>query len=419
MNRTLIWLICFSICLTAAACSSPGDPGVADNPSVIRTDGSLRIAALDYKVGDLTDPAVMAKYARADLLIVQASYMWASSNEGDMALLRAANPDMKVIGYFGSKHMPLSWGDYPRETHAFMYDMYQASLPYWATTTTGDTLMDWPNSVVFDYTNPAARQAMLDVFVHYQETSSNRFDGVFWDYFSNSMWISPQVTGLEGDPDLDNDGIPHWDDPDEIQAFLDGQDAWQADMQAAMGADFIQIPNGVRALQDSVFAAKFDGMFYEIFPNVGFGGGDTFGRALDPTWYNNLFAAHNWPRTTNGGPWLILSHAKTAGSYRTPDGTWETVNPSELLRAVALLTDATSTHYDNSGSHIAGVPDVELDLGAPLAPVEIIGDRYVRHFERGRVELVLGSGQYPVPFSYAIPQNGVVVEQFGEISIAP
>jgi len=190
-------------------------------------------------------------------------------------------------------------------------------------------------------------------------------------------------------------------------------------MRAAMGDDFIQIANGVRALQDPEFAAKLDGMFYELFPNVGFGGGDTFKKALDPNWYNNLWTARTWPRTRNGGPWLILSHAKSVGSYREPDGSWTAINSGDLLRAVALLTDAISIHYDNSGNFTTGYPAVELDLGAPLAPVEIIGDRYIRRFERGRGELLMGDGQYPIPFSYAIPQNGVIIDQFGEISISP
>ncbi len=116
---------------------------------------------------------------------------------------------------------------------------------------------------------------------------------------------------------------------------------------------------------------------------------------------------------------MILSHSKLVGSYKDPDGNWIPIVPGDLLRAVALLTDATSTHYDNTGGPYAGVPAVELDLGVPLGPTEIIGDRYIRRFERGRVELLMGDGQYPIPFSYAIPQNGVIVDQFGEITISP
>jgi hypothetical protein len=378
----------------------------------------LRIAALDYQVGDLNDPAELAKYTRADLLIVQADQFWGRDDyEGRLGILRAAKPDLKIIGYFRSKAIRSHWGDEPWQT--YNHALFEASRPYWCQTTEGDTLMDWPGAVIFDYTNPAARQAMLDVFVSHQQSSSNRFDGVFWDYFNERLWIAPQVTGMEGEPDMDGDGVAHWDDADEQQAFKDAQYAWVREMRAVMGPDFIQIANGARALTDSLFAAEFDGMYYELFPNVGFSNGDTFRKALDPNQYNNLWTAHSWPRTRNGGPWLILAHSALVGSYRDDDGHWVTIDPGNFLRAVALLTDATSTHFDLTGHLRAGIPEVELDLGRPLSETVIDGDHFVRVFERGRVELVMGLGQYPNPFSYAIPQNGIIVEQFGEITVTP
>jgi len=279
--------------------------------------------------------------------------------------------------------------------------------------------MDWPGAVLFDYTDPAARRAMLDVFLSHQRTSSNKFDGIYWDYFNVRLWIAPAVTTMEGDPDMDGDGIGHFDDEDEMQAFRDAQYDWVAEVRAEMGERFIQIANGSRALRDSVFAHQFDGIFYELFPNVGYGSGDNFRKALDPDQYNNLFTTVSWPRTVNGGPWLILSHASNVGSYWDPDGNLKTINPGDLLRAVALLTGATSTHFDLSGTHRSGLPDLELDLGGPLGPAVIDGSRYFREFTRGRVELEMGVGYYPRPFSYAIPQAGVVVEQFGEITIDP
>jgi len=401
-------------------CSSPGNPDDTGSIPFPVDDGSLRIAALDYQVGDLTDPAELAKYTRADILIVQPDQFWGGQGlEGRLAPLRAAKPELKIIAYFRSKVTKTSWGVNPREFQTYIYDLYHAARPYWCHTTTGDTLMDWPGAVIFDFTNPAARQAMLDIFVTYQRESSNKFDGVFWDYFNDRLWIAPAVTGMEGEPDMDGDGVSHWDDEDERQAFKDAQYDWAHEMQAAMGPDFIQIANGSRALTDSLFAAEFDGMFYELFPNVGFSSGETFKRALDPNQYNNLWTARNWPRRTNGGPWLILSHSILVGSYRNEDGIWETIDPGNLLRAVALLTDATSTHYDLTGRARAGIPAVELDLGRPLDETVITGDRYVRNFERGRVELLMGLGYYPIPFSYVIPENGVIVEQFGDITITP
>ncbi len=403
-----------------AGCLFPSSPDVPESSPVVSHDGSLRIAALDYGVGDLTDPDELAKFTRADIVIVQPSQFWGRSDlEGKLAPLRAAKPEIKIIAYFQTKGTFVSWGENPRELQTFNYDLFHAAKPFWCYTTEGDTLMDWPGSIVFDFTNPAARQAMLDVFVNHQRASSNKFDGIFWDYFNDRLWIAPQVVDMEGEPDMDGDGVPHLEDDDELQAFNDAQYDWAHELQAAMGPGFIQIANGSRALTDPQFAGEFDGMFYELFPNVGFGSGETFKRALDPNHYNNLWTARDWPRRTNGGPWLILSHASPIGSYRDDDGSWVRIDSGNLLRAVALLTDATSLHYDPVGRFRAGIPEVELDLGRPLGETMITGDHFVRHFERGRVELIMGLGYYPTPFAYAIPQNGVIVEQFGEITIEP
>lgn len=417
--KILLPLIAVSglLLLTMAACSTPGEPETLSPSNVFVDDGDLRIGVLTEDLGDLNDPVNMERITRGDILIVQTDQFWGRAEfEGKMGLIRAAKPSLKILGYFRTKAVKAYWGDYPNQT--YNYDLHQALSPFWCQTTTGDTLMDFPGAVVFDYTNPAARRAALDVYEHYQSTSNNKFDGVFWDYFSTSLWISPTVVGMDGEPDMDGDGVAHWDDPDELAAFLDAQFDWLREMEAAMGPSFIQVGNGYRAATDSVFAAELDGIFYELFPNVGFGSGDTFRHALDPTRYNNLFTSRHWPRTRNGGPWMFLSHRKPAGSIRD-GGTWITIDAGDLLRAVALLTDGTSLHYDNTGQAVAGVPAIELDLGRPLGETEIFGELYVRNFERGRVVLEMGVGYYPQPFSYVIHQNGVEVEALGEVTQVP
>jgi len=404
--------------MTLASCSTPGEPESSTISTDLVDDGDLRIAALTEDLGDLTDPANLQRLIRADILIVQCDQFWGQPYfEGRMDLIRAAKPDIKIIGYFRTKVARIEWVDYPTQT--YNYDLYQASRPYWCQTTTGDTLMDWPNAVVFDYTNPSARHAVLDVFKKYQNQSSNKFDGVFWDYFGPYLWIAPAVTGMTGEPDMDGDGVPHMDDPDELEAFNEAQFDWLREMQAAMGPDFIQIGNGARAARDSVFAGELDGIFYELFPNVGFGSGDNFRKALDLNVFNNLFNARHWPRSSNGGPWLILSHRKPIGSYRDDEGIWKPIVPGNLLRAVALLTDGTSIHYNNSGLPVAGLPDLEIDFGKPLGETVITGTRYVRNFERGQVILEMATGMYPDPFAYVIKQDGVEIEGYGEMTENP
>jgi len=402
------------ILLLIAACTMPAETetpdgayGYEDDRYVTPEESGLRIAALDYEVGDLTDPANLAKYARADLLIVQPWQFW--NNSLDLGLLRAANPDLKIVAYFRSKCIRTAWSVPPESGQLYTHDLYQAGLPYLGRTTTGDTLSDWPGTWFIDYTNPAARRAQLDVFKHYQATSPNKFDGIFWDYFSNKLWISPGVDGMTGEPDIDGDGVPHWEDEDELAAFVSAQDDMVDEMRAAMGQNFIQIANGSRALQDSTFAGKFDGIFYENFPNQGFIGGPGFRMALDPAVPNNLWAAHNWPRTRNGGPWLILSYMHHVGTYLDQNGDYQVIDADDLTRAAALLSGATAITYAGYGVRDAGLPDIEYNLGKPLGGPVLSGSTYTREFENGWIELFMGTGDYPVPFEFTVSEGGRVI----------
>jgi hypothetical protein len=377
----------------------PNDPVVQQNPS-------LRIAVLDHHLlGDLSDPAVMAKYARADILITQPDKFWGAPGlERNMELLRAANPDVKILGFFRSKCVRIEWGDLDPARQSYDYDLYHAALPYLSYTTTGDTLQDWPGVVLFDYTRPEARQAMLDVFAQYQASSPAKLDGVYWDYFNYELWISSDVTTMEGQPDIDGDGVEHFSDADEKAAFQAAQVAWIQEMRARLGDDFIQVANGARALRDSTFAGLLDGMNYEIFPNVGFNSNTPYRTALDPTAFNNLWAANRWLRTANGGPWQILENVWVP-RMQDQNQVLRPISLGDVNRAIALLTGSTVIHYDLTGQHHAGLPDVEINLGEPLGGVIVDGNLYTRAFEQGTVTLTMGTGAYPMGFSFRIERN--------------
>lgn len=410
MFRLMLNILCGSIlALTVAACSTspvamapdpvPIDPIGQQNPS-------LRIAVLDHHLlGDLSDPAVMAKYARADILITQPDVFWGAPGlELKMEQLRAANPDIKILGWFRSKCVRIDWRDLDPARASYGYELYHAALPYLSYTTTGDTLQDWPGVILFDFTQPAARDAMLDVFVRYQETSPAKLDGVYWDYFNYELWIADDVTTMEGQPDMDGDGVEHSSDSDEKLAFRAAQIEWIREMRDRLGSDFIQVANGARALSDSTFAGLLDGMNYEIFPNVGFYGAPPYRMALDPNVPNNLWAARNWLRTQNGGPWQILENVWVP-RMMDQNGVYRPINMGDMNRAIALLTGSTVIHYDLTGEHHAGIPVVEINLGEPLDGVTLLDGVYTRHFEQGTVTLTMGSGTYPLGFSYAITRN--------------
>jgi Hypothetical glycosyl hydrolase family 15 len=373
----------------------------------------LKNATFDAFLGNLDDPDVLAKATRGNLLITDCSRFWGKPGlNDDLARLRAENPDLKIIGYFRNKTVRLSWGEDGPHSNTFNRELYEASLPYWSYTTTGDTLQDWPEIANFSPLTQAARQAMIDVLVRYQNEAQNKLDGVFWDYFNFQLWISPDVHTMEGEPDLDGNGIDHWHDNAEIEAYQASEVSFIQEMRAAMGEDFIQIVNGSRALQDSSFAQLVDGMFYETFPNVGFKISEGFIQALDPNWPNNLWAAHQWPRTQNGGPWLILSNKSANNIIAGSNGNHTIINLGDYNRAVALLVGGTSVYYDLSGRHEPGYPPVELDLGQAVTGVTIDGNRYEREFENGRIELVMGTGALPIPFSYEIHQDGELIQSF-------
>ncbi len=410
MKRIVMATGLLVLCLVTSACynaMSPNEVSLADPGAVL--DRSIPIAALDYVVGDLHDPAEMAKLARADLLVLSAWQFWESNKELD--LIRQANPDIKIVAYFSVKAIQDQWAT--AHEGNYTWRLYHTAQPFLVHTTTGDTASDWYGSTLYNFTDPAARAAMLDIFQEYQTTSTNRFDGVFWDYFSPTLWVPQDIRAETGDADFDGDGIGHWDDPDEIDLFLRSQEAWIDEMRARMGEDFIQIANGVRALVDSTFAAKVDGMFYEDFPAQGFYGRPPFEMALDPAVFNNLWAAHNWPRTRNGGPWLILSHMRSGGVFfgPAPDYTPYQIDADDLTRAVALLTDATAITYDDSGERSAGIPAKEYNLGAPLGGVTIDYPVYTREFERGRIVLTMRTGDYPRPFDFEVYQGDQLIDR--------
>lgn len=410
MRRLLLNIFCVSIlALVVAACSMSAVPTVPDQAPdypIVRQSESLRIAVLDHHLlGDLSDPAVMAKYARADLLITQPDVFWGRPELArNMELLRAANPSLRIIGWFRSKGVRNDWALVDRNAQSYDYDLYQAARPYFSFTTTGDTLQDWPGVSVFNYMDPNARSAMLDVFEYYQQTSTVKLDGVYWDYFNIELWISEDVDTMEGEPDMDGDGVPHFSDADEKAAFVAAQDQWIHEMRARMGEDFIQVANGYRALRDSTFAGLFDGINYEIFPNVGFNSSTPYRAALDPSLPYNLWATNRWLRTANGGPWQILENVWVP-RMMDQNGVYRPINLGDMNRAIALLTGSTVIHYDLTGQHHAGIPDVEIDLGKPLGGVTIMGGVYSRNFEQGTVTLTMGSGTYPLGFSFAITRN--------------
>ena len=362
---------------------------------------------MDTGTEDWLSPTLIERAARADLVIVQNYQVWGHPRyeEGPsfVAAIKAQNSRCKLIGYVSAKTARWEWQHIDSE---FARRWYQETRPFWCWTTTGDTLSDWPGAAVINILDPACRKAMIDLIVEYQRTSNNPMDGVLWDYFNNGLWI-PDFVDVTGEPDMDQDGIPQAEDPDEIAAYKEACVALVTALRDSLGDGFIQVFNGQRAYQDSAFAALSDGIQYELFPTLGFPDDRNLHAAIDPAYPTNLFRVVTWPRTTAGGPYVILENINRA-QYVDTEGNPTILNFGDLFRVVSLLVDHTYTAW---GHHNEAWPANDFSLGPPLGPPVIDGIHYSRDFRYGRLEMEITYGFLPKPFDYTIWCNGVMVER--------
>jgi hypothetical protein len=376
-------------------------------------ESAPRMAIVNYTEMDLSDPGRLADYARADMIVTVATGLWCSSrNDGKLAELKVLNPDIEVIGYVNAHSSWLFWGDAPdRESsgNTYGWDWYHATRPYWATTTTGDTMMSWPGKALLNILEPDCRAAMIGVLQDHWYAHENVLDGVFWDHFNMLLWVPDNLVGVEGEMDLDGDGIPHKDDEDEKEAYRQASVSLIREFRAALGDDVIQITNGNRAARDPEFAGLVDGMMYENFPAVGFGSGG-MRTALDPETSNNLFNARTWPRTANGGPWLILSN-KYVSNFVNSDSELVSYKQAEFSRVAGAIADCLVT-YHPANQMLYDWPEVDLSLGRPIGD-PVFGDDFVsREFENGSVRAEFTASNSLFPFDFEIVEDNEVAQAF-------
>ena len=361
---------------------------------------------------DWSDQSIIEKFSRADLLIMTASDIWTGSDYGDIPVvdqLKALNPDLKIVGYVSGFSAKLYAEN--SDPDFFWYKWFHRTRPYWVYTTQGDTAQTWPGNAVIDITNPDCRQVMIETVVEFQEASLNKMDGIYWDYFNNSLWVYPELD-VDGEIDIDEDGIGHNQDQDEMEAYRAAQVALVGALRDTLGEGFLQIFNGQRAYGDEEFAGLADGVMYELSPTLFFPEPD-MQHALDPNYSKNLFNVRGWLRDVNGGPYVIMSNV------------WRSVfwdhnqSPTVILtgnqyRAVGLIMGGYSSWNSHDGSTFSytyGWTNTDITLGQPLGPPVFEGEFIRRDFEYGRVEIEMQSGDYPNPFDYRIWALGQLVEE--------
>ena len=357
---------------------------------------------------DWDDEQRLEEMARTDLLVLTGALLWGEPGvEGQDMLqrIRRHNPDIRILAYVLAKNVDIRGEN---STHPYFRDRFDRLRPYWCWTTEGDTLQDWDYRVVVNLLEPACRAEVVDIIVDWQRQSTNKFDGVFWDYFADYIMIFDWLT-VDGLADLDGDGIGMNSDPDERAAYRDAC-TWMVEaLRDSLGNDFLQIFNGTRAYSDSTFASLADGVNYEYFPDVFFPRTEPLKHALDPDYEWNLFRTASWPRTDNGGPYVLLENLQKNYYYNSTDGLPHELVTGKLLRVVALLTDTKPVFLD--GPHHYGWPYTPIRIGEPLGPAVETENGWRRDFEYGDVELTWRNGYMPTPFDYVIRANGRVIEE--------
>ena len=370
------------------------------------------VAITDFSAVNWSDPAVIEKFSRADLCLVTGHHLWMGGQyEAVDAVqqLKALNPNLVILAYVSVKCAQL-WGE-NADPRSFLSKWFFRTEPYIVYTTLGEIGQDWPTSRLINILDPGCRRVMIETIMEMQYGSLNVFDGVYWDYFNKSLWVSPDVEN-EGDPDMDADGIGHWDDPDEMAAYRAAQVELVTATRDSLGEGFIQFLNGQRAYADSSFAALGDGAYYELFPTLFFPDPD-MQRALDPDWPYSLFNVRPWFRTVNGGPYIVLASTWFT-AYTDNNGIATPIDTGDKFRAVALLGDFYSSWNsspDGNGSLVYGWTTHDVSLGQALGPA-VFEDYFIRRdFQYGKVEIKMTSGKYPDPFDYRIWLLGDLVSE--------
>jgi len=221
-----------------------------------------------------TDETI-GQVAQSKAIVVPMERCFAEESREVIERLKALNPDVQILAYFPvlvSYMIPQDTAGL-RAALPFAYDYYDTVEDDWARTTTGDTLMIWPEAVFLDPIGEngidrALITKIVDLIETYQEGDGTPIDGIMHDYFMYSVYISPYSRPtVEGEPDLDGDGVPCGEDQDERDLLLLWQKEYLLELRARFGDDFIMIGNGRPPQEDPELAGLLNGIFYELFPN--------------------------------------------------------------------------------------------------------------------------------------------------------
>lgn len=390
LQRIPVSVLCLLLLLVAACDSSvapeervddpvehvPDEPAPDPSwPALAAIDRTLASSVGGY--GDLhAEP-----YAQVDYIVLNLRAMLSDAGAENVAKIRAANPDVVIIGALSVLCWRDHWNDdYQRDILTLGSSLWDVVSDRPARTTTGEAALMWDRAPMLNpLRDGRLDEAMLDEFVDAIVAHFERYpgvaDGIMHDYTSASPWIypSPQEAGI-GEIDLDQDGVPFADDPAEQDAWFDWQYELVGRLQERLGSGLIQIANGRLPIDRPDFARQLAGVWFQNFPTLpwNFAPRDGIETLLD------LRENHLTPR--RGRTWCLLAPETFASAGDVP-----------MRRITSFLT---GTHYAvrHSLDDVAvGDPDAE-DYGVPTGELvrermEDGGTRYSRAYTAGVVEL--------------------------------
>ena len=299
---------------TATPTTSPEEPEVL----TVAPDYPLR-GIIHWSSFHGWDSGTIEQAAQADMIIFILKDCVSETGREKIQSLKALNPDLQIIGYHPLLNVGMLWPDttYLRNTIPYELDYYYAVQDDWAYTTTGDTIMTWPNTI---FLNPIENGRIkrdlitrtVNLIARYRTEYGSLVNGIMHDYFLTNIYINPNIADqVHGEFDLDGNGIVLEDDENEKALLYQYQLEYVKAFRERFGANFIQIGNGRPPQDDPELAGLLNGIFYEHFPTSPWRFSDLEGLSLLLDHQQDGYL-----RKAKGRTWSIVSNATYQTSNR-------------------------------------------------------------------------------------------------------
>ena len=264
----ILWLSCDN------SPSSPGDKVSIASPARYPEKGVVHWSSFTA-----WDDELIAEAARSKMVIFPIQICLSHIGDEVIGKLKSINPEIKILGYSLILSVRELYSDtaFVRQTTPYELDIYNLSRDRWAMTTTGDTLITWPGII---FINPFTEGqpdtghvvALVDLIERYRNERKSSLDGILHDYFMYRPYINHALAdAVEGEIDLDGNGILIGEDAAERDLFLQWQLDYAQEIRDRFGPDFIQVGNGRVPQENEELSGILNGIYYEFFPNMCWG----------------------------------------------------------------------------------------------------------------------------------------------------